>query len=76
VFLRPDGEIADDVADVLSGVLLADRSSFSVSVTEGLVTLTGTLPQQDLIPVAIRLASEVEGVVSVTSTLAVAAPAA
>jgi osmotically-inducible protein OsmY len=38
-------------------------------VTEGVVTLTGKVPDAALIPVAVRLARAVEGVVDVESHL-------
>ena len=69
VFLRPDEEIAAEVHGVLTGVLLAEPNGVEVKVNQGVVTLTGTLARADLIPVAERLASDIDGVVTVVSKL-------
>jgi CBS domain-containing protein len=69
VFLRPDQEIAADVHDVLSGILLEEPSRVEVTALNGVVTLSGTLARKNLIPVAERLASGVDGVVAVTCNL-------
>lgn len=67
--LRPDKEIAAEVYGVLTGVLFAKPQGVKVTVSDGMVTLSGTLPRADLIPIAERLASEVDGVVTVTCKL-------
>jgi CBS domain-containing protein len=69
VFLRPDAEIGDEVHGVLTGVLLEDPQSVTVQVREGVVTLRGSLREPELIPAAMRLASDVDGVVAVTDEL-------
>ena len=69
VFLRPDEEIAAEVHGVLTGVLLAEPDGVEVKVSEGVVTLSGTLARADLIPVAERLASDIDGVVTVVCKL-------
>jgi len=69
VFLRPDEEIAAEVHGVLTGVLLAEPSGVEVTAKDGVVILSGSLPRQDLLPVAERLASRVDGVVAVISRL-------
>lgn len=69
VIVRPDKEIAAEVHGVLTGVLFAEPHGAEVTVSDGMVTLSGTLPRPDLIPVAERLASEVDGVVAVTCKL-------
>jgi CBS domain-containing protein len=69
VFLRPDEEIATEVAGVLGSIVLDDASGITVSVRNGVVTLDGTLAHEDLIPVISRLASDVAGVVDVVSKL-------
>jgi CBS domain-containing protein len=74
VFLRPDEEIAGEVADVLGSIVLDDASGIAVSVRNGVVMLDGTLAHKDLIPVISRLASDVAGVVDVVSKLAHEAP--
>ena len=80
VFLRPDEEIAADVCGVLEEILRAGPEEAEVAVRDGVVTLTGTLDPQagahgDLIPVAIRLMWDVDGVVDVIDRLGQPSPA-
>jgi CBS domain-containing protein len=70
VFLRSDEEITADVRRVLDDFLLAEPDDTDVTVRNGIVTLTGTpvLAQgrhADLLPVAIRLMWDVDGVVDI-----------
>ncbi|MCN9242220.1 CBS domain-containing protein [Streptomyces sp. RY43-2] len=66
VFLRPDKEIADEVRREIVDVLFpAPVEPVHIIVTEGVVTLTGTIREAALIPVTIRLVRGVEGVVDV-----------
>jgi len=81
VFLRPDSEIEEDARAVLDEIVLADPGETRVLVRNGVVTLTGTLTpaegrQADLLPVAIRLLWDVDGVVDVMNRLGESAPAA
>jgi CBS-domain-containing membrane protein len=69
VFVRPDVDIAVDVHAIIVGILLEDSSDVSVSVSEGVVTLAGALSQPGHAAAAIRLASEVDGVVDVIDNL-------
>lgn len=69
VFLRPDVDIAADVHAIIVGILPADSSALSVSVSDGVVTLAGSLSRPDQAATAIRLASEVDGVVDVIDNL-------
>jgi CBS domain-containing protein len=69
VFLRPDAEIGAEVHGVLTGVLLEDPHSVTVQVRDGVVTLRGSLREPELIPAAVRLASDVDGVVAVVDEL-------
>ncbi len=69
VFLRPDQEIDAEIQGVLTGVLLEEPQSVTVQVRDGVVTLRGSLRQPELISAAVRLASDVDGVVSVTNEL-------
>jgi len=69
VFLRPDADIGAEVHGVLTGVLLEDPQSVTVLVRDGVVTLRGSLREPELIPAALRLAADVDGVVSVTDEL-------
>jgi CBS-domain-containing membrane protein len=75
VFLRPDEEIAAEVHEVLTGILLAEPDGVAVNVRDGVVTLTGTLAREDLIEVAKRLASGVDGVITVICKLTAASAA-
>ncbi|MFF7144483.1 CBS domain-containing protein [Streptomyces nodosus] len=66
VFLRPDGEIADEVRRDIADILFPSPvEPIHVMVTEGVVTLTGKVQDPALIPVAVRLARAIEGVVDV-----------
>lgn len=74
VFLRPDRDIADDARAVLDEILLAEPGDASVSVRNGVITLTGTLKpaegqHADLVPVAIRLLWDIDGAVDVLNHL-------
>jgi CBS-domain-containing membrane protein len=69
VFLRPDQEITAEVNEALGQILLEDARQVAVCVRDGLVTLTGALGHEDLIPVAVGLASGVAGVVAVINRL-------
>ena len=74
VFLRPDADIAADIRRVLDDILLARPGEADVAVRNGIVTLTGTLDPKtgthgDLIPVAVRLMWDVDGVVDVVDRL-------
>lgn len=75
VFLRPDEEIAAEVHEVLTSILLAEPDGVAVNVRDGVVTLTGTLAREDLIEVAERLASGVDGVITVICKLTAASAA-
>lgn len=80
VFLRPDRDIEEDAKAVLDEILLADPSETRVLVRNGVVTLYGTLTpaegrQQDLVPVAIRLLWDVDGVVDVVNHIGESVPA-
>jgi CBS domain-containing protein len=79
VFLRPDAQIAAEVRELLTEVLFADPASVTVAVRGGVVTLTGQPASQDhhdLIPVAVRLIWDIDGVVDVIDKLSAgAAPA-
>ncbi|MEV7085483.1 CBS domain-containing protein [Streptomyces sp. NPDC093085] len=70
VFLRPDAELAEEVRrDVVERLFRVSRESVDVSVTDGVVTLSGQVGDTALVPVAARLARAVEGVVEVRCDL-------
>jgi CBS domain-containing protein len=70
VFLRPDAEIAHDVAEILTEVLPGGPTGVQVAVRNGVVTLAGQTElaaDGDLIAMAIRLAWDLDGVVDVVN---------
>jgi osmotically-inducible protein OsmY len=69
---RPDTEVADEVRDVLTDLLLADPGWATVSVHDGIVTLTGQAASEETRLTAIQLASEVDGVTHVIDHTTVA----
>ena len=78
VFLRPDTLIAQQVRELLTEILLTEPADITVAVHGGVVTLAGQpLPedQRDLIPVAVRLIWDIDGVVDVVDKLSTVAPA-
>jgi osmotically-inducible protein OsmY len=77
VFLRPDEDIAREVREMLTQILLADPASVTVGVHNGIVTLAGqpgSADQHDLIPVAVRLTWDIDGVVDVVNKLGEVVP--
>jgi len=78
VFLRPDAQIAQEVRELLTEILFADPASITVAVDGGIVSLSGepgSRDQRDLMPVAIRLIWDIDGVVDVVERLSAASPA-
>jgi CBS domain-containing protein len=81
VFLRPDDDIVRDARQVLDELPLADPKDVVVRVKHGVVTLAGTIrpgsgeDDQDLLPLALRLVWDIDGVVDVVNRLG-EAPAA
>jgi CBS-domain-containing membrane protein len=69
VFLRTDVAITDDVRRELEPVPGVDATVLTIQTTEGIVTLAGELDRRSLIPVVVRLAERVEGVVDVVDRL-------
>ena len=77
VFLRPDEDIAREVSQMLTQILLADPASITVQVRNGIVTLAGQLGsagKDDLIRAAVRLTWDIDGVVSVVNKLGAVQP--
>jgi len=76
VFLRPDEDLAREAREMLSQVLQADPDTVSARVHNGVVTLAGHAEpgdQADLIPVAVRLTWDIDGVVDVLDRVEVTA---
>ncbi|MFF1492038.1 BON domain-containing protein [Streptomyces sp. NPDC058304] len=70
LFLRRDHSIQEEILeDVLTRTLHLAPSAITVDVEDGMVTLSGTLPQPGLLPVVVRLCQSVDGVVDVDSRL-------
>ncbi len=74
VFLRPDADIVYDARQVLNEIPVTDPKDVTVTVRHGVVTLAGTMrpesgQQQDLIPLALRLIWDIDGVVDVVNKL-------
>jgi len=64
VFLRDDEEIAQEIRRSVLGQLPV-TTPLTVSVTEGVVTIGGALPDRMLVPVVARAVRAVEGVVDI-----------
>ncbi|MFB7169958.1 CBS domain-containing protein [Streptomyces sp. NPDC056254] len=70
LFLRHDHAIQEEIVeDVLTRTLRIAPSSITVGVDDGLVTLSGTAPRPELLPVIVRLCQSVDGVVGVDNRL-------
>ena len=75
VFQRPDADIASEVGEILTEALPGGPTGIEVSVRNGVVKLTGQtelVSDKDLIPVAVRQAWDVDGVVDVVDKVGVA----
>ncbi|MEU2868626.1 CBS domain-containing protein [Streptomyces olivoreticuli] len=71
IFLRDDRAIREEIVhDLLEHTLGLAPSAVSVGVSEGQVTLTGSVAPRSLIPVMVRLCRAVDGVVSVRERIA------
>jgi CBS domain-containing protein len=75
VFLRPDAEIADEARQMITP-LLGDPPEVAVRVRSGIVTVAGQTERTDLIPVALGLIADIDGVVTVLDKISPLAPAA
>ncbi|MGW1620634.1 CBS domain-containing protein [Streptomyces sp. NPDC002172] len=70
VFLRTDDEIGREVRDEVVDLALGlPVDSVTVSVRDGMVTLSGAVPHHGDIPTAIRMTYRVDGVVGVVNGL-------
>jgi len=80
VFLRPDADIIHDIRQVLNEVPVTDPKEVVVAVRQGVVTLSGTMRSEpgerhDLIPLALHLIWDIDGVVDVVNRLGETKPA-
>ncbi|WP_381799324.1 CBS domain-containing protein [Streptomyces niveus] len=70
VFLRSDADLAEEVrVEVVERLFLVSRENVRVTVTDGVVTLSGRVRDTALVPVVARLVRAVEGVVDVECDL-------
>jgi CBS domain-containing protein len=69
VFLRQDSEIRDEIQRYAIRTMRLDPATFSVDVTEGVVTLTGQLDRELLVGKLVNHARGVSGVVEVDNRL-------
>lgn len=66
VFARSDEEIAAEIRDeVLGGVLWLDNAEVEVDVSDGNVTLSGTVPARSDLRILEELSRRIDGVISV-----------
>ncbi|MCX4595871.1 CBS domain-containing protein [Streptomyces sp. NBC_01549] len=73
VFLRRDNDLANEIRrDVVDLLFPAPVEPVHITVTEGVATLTGRVPDATRIPLAVRLVRGVEGVVGVDCRLTAA----
>ncbi|HEX9064009.1 MAG TPA: CBS domain-containing protein [Streptosporangiaceae bacterium] len=70
-FLRPDSDLADEIADALGRIAQAGPVRITVRVTDGEVELAGQVPRATLVGEAVKIASDIDGVVTVRSKLTV-----
>ncbi|MEU8912675.1 MULTISPECIES: CBS domain-containing protein [Streptomyces] len=76
VFLRADEDLAAEIRTEIIGPLFAAApGDLAVGVTDGVVTLSGTVRDPSLLPVTARLVQAVEGVVDVRFDVTGPAPA-
>ncbi|GGR96488.1 hypothetical protein GCM10010269_39160 [Streptomyces humidus] len=70
VFLRPDRDIRTEVVrEVLADALCLPPRSVEVSVTEGVVTLTGQMERKSETEIAVAMTRRIDGVVDVVGRL-------
>ncbi|MFJ3929868.1 MULTISPECIES: CBS domain-containing protein [unclassified Streptomyces] len=70
LFLRRDRAIQEEIVeDVLAGTLGVSPAAVGVEVTDGRVTLSGTLERRSLARIVVRLCESIDGVVDVVDRL-------
>ncbi|GLW03090.1 CBS domain-containing protein [Streptomyces lavendulae] len=76
IYLRPDADIAEELRALIMAELLPTGSAMvHVHVADGIVHLTGSVPDASLSNILVRVARTVPGVVDVTARLDEAIPA-
>lgn len=71
LFLRRDRSIQEEIReDVVVRILRLSPAAVHIDVDEGVVTLSGDLPDPGVRPVLVRLCETVDGVVEVVDRLA------
>jgi len=69
-YVRPDASVRDDVVTMVRDEMWIDPATVGVEVTDGVVTLTGTVDRRSTAAIVARLAGGVPGVVEVIDRLA------
>ncbi|MET9881837.1 CBS domain-containing protein [Streptomyces sp. NPDC006430] len=68
IYLRPDADIAEELREMIMAELIPVGSALvNVHVADGIVHLNGSVPDQSLTDVLVRVARTVPGVVDVTA---------
>ncbi|MGY4951664.1 CBS domain-containing protein [Streptomyces nigrescens] len=76
VFLRADEDLAAEIrTEIIGPLFAATPGDLAVGVTDGVVTLSGTVRDPSLLPVTARLVQAVEGVVDVRFDVTGSVPA-
>ncbi|MEU9047789.1 MULTISPECIES: BON domain-containing protein [unclassified Kitasatospora] len=69
-FLRGDASIREEIVhEILGHILGLPPGAVDVTVDDGVVTLTGTVERESLIPITERLCRSVDGVIAVHQAL-------
>ncbi len=70
VYLKSDQEIHDAIyRDIIDETMMLDRTSVTVAVENGVVTLAGRLESRNLVPILVQFVSMLDGVVGVKNHL-------
>ncbi len=74
VYDRPDADILDAVKDIMAGEFAISPDDVETSVWSGVVTLSGSVPRQEIALELVARIRHAEGVVAVRDRLAVGQP--
>ncbi|MFV1969897.1 MAG: CBS domain-containing protein [Acidimicrobiia bacterium] len=70
VFARPDEDLADEIINAVAiGILQLSPGDVAVAVSDGVAEISGHVPSRSRGRILVELATRVEGVVAVESTL-------